>query len=196
MNQRLLYDELNYRSTHDQLTNLPNRRLADARLEQALAAARTGGRVGVVYIDVDRFKEVNDRYGHKTGDLFLQQIAARLRGAIRASDLLARIGGDEFLLIVPALGSPEDGAAYEARLLLCFGDDFSLDGVRISGSASFGLAMYPDDGTTPEELKRHADAAMYAAKQSRAEPDICAEENDSCLDRRPVQSGLPVASFC
>ncbi len=164
VNQRQLYDELNYQSTHDQLTTLPNRRLADTHLEEALTA---GSRVGVAYIDIDRFKEVNDKHGHKVGDLYLQQIAGRLHRAVRGSDLLARIGGDEFLLVASTLGSMEDGEAYQRRLLGCFADDFMLDGVRVRGSASVGMAMFPDHGTTPEELKRYADAAMYAVKHGK-----------------------------
>ncbi len=165
VNQRQLYAELNYQSTHDQLTALPNRRLADARLEEAIAeAGRTGARVGVAYIDVDQFKQVNDRHGHKIGDLYLQQIAGRLGRSVRGSDLLARIGGDEFLLVAGALGSLEDGEAYQRRLAECFENGFVLDGIRVRGSASIGFALFPDHGSTPEELKRHADAAMYRAK--------------------------------
>ncbi|HEY0786466.1 MAG TPA: EAL domain-containing protein [Acidobacteriaceae bacterium] len=166
VNQRRLYQELNHHSTHDQLTALPNRRLCDARLDRALAdAAQQQGRVCVAYIDLDHFKEVNDRYGHKVGDLYLQAIASRLGGAVRPTDLLARIGGDEFLLIATGLHGLEDGEACKQRLQACFNDTFVLDGIRLRGSASIGIAMFPDHGTTAEELRRHADAAMYRAKQ-------------------------------
>ncbi len=166
VNQRRLYDELNYHSTHDQLTSLPNRRLADLRLDNAIVeAARNGTRVGVAYIDVDHFKQVNDRHGHKIGDVYLQQIAGRLGRSVRGSDLLARIGGDEFLLVATRLGGVEDGEAYQRRLADCFESEFMLDGIRMRGSASVGFAMFPDHGSTPEELKRHADTAMYTAKR-------------------------------
>ncbi len=174
VNQRRLYEELNHRSTHDQLTGLPNRRLADTRLEDALTeSTRNGTRVGVAYIDVNKFKDVNDKHGHKIGDLYLQQIAGRLGRSVRGSDLLARIGGDEFLLIATTLGSVEDAQAYKERLESCFEHDFSLDGVRVRGAASIGLALYPDHGDSPEALKRYADAAMYEAKQGgRVEKEL------------------------
>jgi diguanylate cyclase (GGDEF)-like protein len=166
VNQRRLYQKLNYGSMHDQLTGLPNRRLSDAHLDLTLLeAAQQQMRVGVAYIDVDRFKQVNDRYGHKIGDLYLQQIAARLNAKVRSTDVLARIGGDEFLLTATELDSIEDGESCKMRLQSCFDDLFVLDGVRIRGSVSIGLAVYPDHGTTSEELKRHADMEMYRAKQ-------------------------------
>lgn len=121
LNQRRLYTELNHRSTHDQLTALPNRRLCDTHLVAAVRdAAQQGTKVGVAYIDVDHFKEVNDQYGHRIGDLYLQQIAARLGSKVRAVDLLARIGGDEFLLVATALESVEDAETYRQRLQSCF----------------------------------------------------------------------------
>jgi diguanylate cyclase (GGDEF)-like protein len=168
VNQRRMYQELNYTSTHDQLTSLPNRRLCDLNLEVALEqAARTGMRVGVAYIDVDRFKQVNDQHGHKIGDLYLQQIAARLMSRVRNTDKLARIGGDEFLLIATAVHSIEDVEAYRRRLEGCFEHSFILDGSRVLGSASIGIAVYPDHGANAEELKRHADIDMYSAKHRR-----------------------------
>ena len=173
LNQRRMYDELNYTSTHDQLTSLPNRRLSDLNLEEALAyAARMGKRVGVAYIDVDRFKQVNDQHGHKIGDLYLQQIASRLASRVRTTDKLARIGGDEFLLIATALNSIEDAEAYRRRLEGCFEHGFVLDGARVCGSASIGIAVYPDHGKDAEDLKRHADIDMYSAKhRRRTEPE-------------------------
>ena len=168
VNQRRLYHELNYSSTHDQLTSLPNRRSADLSLEAALQRAIAGGtRVAVAYIDVDRFKQVNDQYGHKVGDLYLQQIAGRLSAVIRSTDKLARIGGDEFLLVAGGLHNKEDAEAYRTRLEGCFENSFVLDGRRLCGSASIGIAVYPDHGTTAEDLKRHADIDMYSAKNRR-----------------------------
>ncbi len=166
VNQRRMYDELNYHSSHDQLTALPNRRLADMRLEEAIEQAeRTGTCIGVAYIDVDQFKQVNDRHGHKIGDLYLQQIASRLGAKVRATDLLARIGGDEFLFIATALHNLEDVQTYKDRLGCCFKDPFSLDGVLVHGSASIGVAVYPDHGVTSEALKKYADTKMYSVKR-------------------------------
>jgi diguanylate cyclase (GGDEF)-like protein len=168
INQRRMYQELNYTSTHDQLTGLPNRRLSELFLESALQqAASNGTRLGVAYIDVDRFKQVNDEHGHKIGDLYLQQISARLACQVRVTDKLARIGGDEFLLIATGLKSADDVDAYRTRLEECFEQTFLLDDCRICGSASIGVAVFPDHGNGSEELKRHADIDMYSAKRRR-----------------------------
>jgi diguanylate cyclase (GGDEF)-like protein len=165
INQRRLYQQLNHGSMHDQLTGLPNRRLSEAHLDLTLlAASQQQTRVGVAYIDIDRFKQVNDCYGHKIGDLYLQQIAARLSAKVRSCDVLARIGGDEFLLTATELSGVEDGESYKERLQSCFEDPFVLDGVRVEGSASIGMAVYPDHGTTADVLRRHADLEMYRTK--------------------------------
>lgn len=199
INQRRMYAELNYHSTHDQLTTLPNRRLADARLEEAIAyAAATGNRVAVAYIDVDHFKQVNDRHGHKIGDLYLQQIALRLGAKVRSADLLARIGGDEFLLIATTLTTLEDGEAYKQRLRDCFSDVFLLDGVRVHGSASIGIAVCPDHGTGAEALKRHADEEMYTAKQhGRAEDGALqqAERSAQIFSPADLRAALQASHF-
>lgn len=168
VNQRRLYQELNYSSTHDQLTALPNRRSADVSLDAALQrAVASGTRVAVAYIDVDQFKQVNDQHGHKVGDLYLQQIAERLSSVVRSTDKLARIGGDEFLLVANGLHTREDAEAYRTRLQGCFANSFVLDGRRLCGSASIGIAVYPDHGTSAEDLKRHADIDMYSHKHRR-----------------------------
>lgn len=169
MRQTLLYQGLVHHSTHDPLTDLPNRRLCEERLRVALAeAAKRRTEVTVLYIDINRFKHVNDHHGHKIGDLYLKAIGSRLREQIRGSDTLARIGGDEFLVIAPQGASSEGAGGLSQRLESCFDEPFHLDGHRIEGSASFGLATYPEHGTTAEELKRYADHAMYMAKRSSA----------------------------
>ena len=166
LNQRRLFEELNHSSTHDHLTNLPNRRRCNAHLEAAMQQAiETNSRMGVAYIDIDRFKSVNDRFGHKIGDLYLQVIAERLGNNVKKSDLLARIGGDEFLLVASDLKSVADAAAYKARLQSCFDDLFHLDGIDLRGAASIGVAVFPDHGHTMEDLKRYADADMYEVKR-------------------------------
>ena len=169
MRQSLLYQGLIHHSTHDPLTDLPNRRLCEDRLRAALVeAGQADSRVTVLYIDVNKFKGVNDRYGHKVGDLYLKAISGRLQGQIREADTLARIGGDEFLVIAPQTTASEETAGLSARLQGCFAEPFYLDGNRIEGSASFGQASYPEHGTTADELKRYADHAMYMAKRSSA----------------------------
>ena len=167
--QSLLHQALVHHSTHDALTELPNRRLCDMRLSAALDdVTLRGNGLAVIYIDVDDFKEVNDDYGHRVGDLYLKQISQRLLAAKRSSDMLARIGGDEFLVIVPLDASSEDAEGVLERLKTCFDEAFAIEGRIILGSASFGLAKYPEDGFTAEALKRSADHAMYSVKRSKA----------------------------
>ncbi|HLI77266.1 MAG TPA: EAL domain-containing protein, partial [Acidobacteriaceae bacterium] len=176
--QRRLYHELNYTSSHDGLTGLPNRRSVDACLQTLLEQAEHSGQcLGVAYIDVNHFKRVNDAYGHKSGDLYLQQIARRLAAEVRETDLLARIGGDEFLLVANPISRIEHLEETRCRLAACFARSFLLEDVRISGSASIGIACYPDHGSTAEELRRRADADMYAMKQSGREMPDCPRLN-------------------
>ena len=200
VNQRRMYHELNYTSTHDQLTALPNRRLSDVTLELALQqAAENGMRIGVAYIDVDRFKQVNDQHGHKVGDLYLQQIAERLMAKTRSEDKLARVGGDEFLLIATGLNSVEDAEVYRRRLESCFESGFVLEGTRVRGSASIGIAVFPDHGATAEELKRHADIDMYAVKhRRRAELELSAPKSGETDIYSPadLEAALETDQFC
>ena len=165
MRNSLLYQGLVYHSTHDPLTELPNRRLYESQLADALKQAEErSSRLGVVYIDINRFKHVNDKYGHKIGDLYLKQISARLRHQLRPIDLLARVGGDEFTAILPFPETFDRVYSVIGRLKGSFNDPFHLDGNMVTGSASFGFARYPQDGVTAEELTRVADHAMYICK--------------------------------
>ncbi len=169
INQRKIFADLNHTSTHDQLTGLPNRRLCDLTLDHALTQAKSaGGKVGVAYIDIDRFKQVNDRFGHKVGDLYLQALADRFQSARSGEDMLARVGGDEFILIVADLRSLEAAEEYKRQLDLCFSYPFRCEHAEFIGSASVGFSVFPNDGGTPEELKRFADAQMYKAKRTTA----------------------------
>ena len=163
--QSLLHRSLVHHSSHDHLTGLPNRRLCEERLSNALDTAKMmGGRVAVIYVDIDQFKKVNDRYGHKVGDEYLQLIGSRLKAQLRATDTLARIGGDEFLVVSPPGDFSEPAETIAARLRACFDVPFELGDIRIQGAASFGLVQYPEDGVDGEELQQKADHAMYASK--------------------------------
>jgi diguanylate cyclase (GGDEF)-like protein len=165
MRNSQLYQGLVYHSTHDPLTELPNRRLFESHLADALKKAELrGSRLAVIYVDVNRFKHVNDRYGHKIGDLYLKQISARLTHQLRPIDLLARVGGDEFNVILPFPENFDRVHSVTGRLKACFDYPFNLDGKIVTGSASFGFARYPQDGVTAEELTRVADHAMYICK--------------------------------
>lgn len=169
MRQSLLHQSLVHHSTHDPLTELPNRRLCELTLSRALHDAKAQSScLAVVYIDVNHFKHINDRYGHKVGDQYLRQISARLQTQVRAMDMLARIGGDEFLMIASLTAEYDYAEILTERLMGCFDDPFMIDGHTIHGSASFGLARYPQDGATAEELQRKADHAMYLFKRNSA----------------------------
>ena len=129
---------------------------------------------GLLYIDLDRFKQINDRHGHRIGDLYLQAVTARIAQQLRSTDFFARIGGDEFIVLIPLL-TCRDTARFTAdeilqRIERCFTDPFQLESHTLYGSASLGLAIYPHDGLTAESLQRHADTAMYHHKQSRRHP--------------------------
>ncbi|HEX9160578.1 MAG TPA: EAL domain-containing protein [Thermoanaerobaculia bacterium] len=151
---------------HDVLTDLPNRLLFMDRAAIAFAHARRGGtNVGVAFLDVDRFKFVNDSYGHHVGDEVLRSVASRLRECLREEDTVARIGGDEFTLILAGLKTNDDVVKVASKLLDVFRRPMRVGGREIVINASFGISMYPEDGTDAETLMRYADAAMYRAKQ-------------------------------
>jgi len=150
---------------HDPLTELPNRLLFHDRLEQALLRAqREGTQAAILFLDLDRFKNINDSMGHAKGDLLLQQVADRLKEAMRAEDTVARLGGDEFVLIVEALKDQEDAAAVAKHILTQFTQPFCLDSQEVFIDASAGISLYPKDGEDVQTLVRNADTAMYRAK--------------------------------
>lgn len=160
-----LHETLVHRSHYDQLTNAANRFLLESRLDEALAhAAKCSGRVGLIYIDLNEFKSVNDAFGHRVGDILLQQITRRFSESLRGMDTLARVGGDEFIALIPIVRSHAELEEISLRLCRCFEQPFSIDGHLIRSGASIGIAVYPEDGVTKDELKRVADTAMYAHK--------------------------------
>jgi diguanylate cyclase (GGDEF)-like protein len=173
---RRLYSDLRHRSEHDLLTDIPNRFSMEKHLDRLmLKAERNEGIFGLIYVDLDKFKQIHDRYGHRTGDLYLQEVTRRMKLQLRTDDFLARIGGDEFIALVPILRSHADAEEIATRLVHCFDEPFELDGYTLLGSASVGLAVYPEDGTTKEGLQRSADSAMYANKENRKRQDKLTE---------------------
>jgi diguanylate cyclase (GGDEF)-like protein/PAS domain S-box-containing protein len=150
---------------YDSLTGLPNRRLLYDRFSQAREQAQRNHKgLGLLLLDLDRFKEVNDTFGHPLGDRLLKTIALRLMGLLRGIDTIARLGGDEFLILVPELGGPEDAATVAQKTLRAFESPFPVEEQRISITASLGGAMYPQDGQEIDELMKKADTAMYRVK--------------------------------
>ena len=164
---RRLYSDLVYRSEFDTLTDIQNRFSFEKRLDALIPVAReTASTFGLIYIDLDKFKLVNDIYGHQAGDLYLQEAAARMKQQLRPGDLLARLGGDEFAVLVPRVRNRSGVEEIALRLERCFVDAFTVDGLSLHGSASVGLALYPQDGVTRDSLLSAADAAMYVAKHN------------------------------
>ncbi|WP_319243289.1 EAL domain-containing protein [uncultured Propionivibrio sp.] len=158
---------ISYQAYHDILTDLPNRILFKDRLGLAIAQSqRKCCDVAVMFIDLDRFKLINDTLGHVKGDELLQQAAARLKDCLRKSDTLARVGGDEFTVVLPELHSRQDAEIISAKFLEALRHPFFLDGIELYISASIGIAVYPHDGESIDELLRHADIAMYHIKGS------------------------------
>lgn len=158
-------ENLEHMAYHDPLTQLPNRTLLADRLQLALAhALRMNEIVAVCYFDLDDFKLVNDRYGHSVGDNLLVQFAGRMRGAMRETDTIARMGGDEFAMLLCGLKSVEECIQALNRLLLTINLPFQIDGISASVSASIGYTLFPADNSTADTLLRHADHAMYQAK--------------------------------
>lgn len=164
---RTLEEKLTYSAHHDFLTGLPNRMLLSARVAQAIShARRTKGRVAVLFLDLDGFKEINDSLGHLIGDKLLQSAAKRLLSCVRGPDTVSRQGGDEFVVLLRELQNPEDAAATARRLLNAVADVHSIDQHQIRVTTSIGLSIYPNDAKDAENLIRKADIAMYHAKKN------------------------------
>jgi len=158
---------ITFQAYHDQLTQLPNRVLFKDRLELAIVQAqRRRGMLAVMFIDVDRFKLVNDSYGHAEGDALLRGIAGRLSAALRRGDTLARLGGDEFTVLLPDIGQACDAETAARKILEALDTPFTLGHGEFRATASVGVALYPRDGGTAEALTQHADIAMYQVKRS------------------------------
>jgi diguanylate cyclase (GGDEF)-like protein/PAS domain S-box-containing protein len=152
---------------HDSLTGLPNRALLSDRLERAMLAAQRGGtRLAVMFIDLDRFKTINDSLGHLTGDHLLREVASRLCRAVRMSDTVARLGGDEFVVLVPGVHASDECRQIGDKIIEALSAPFPFEGRSLHISPSIGICLYPEDGADVETLMRNADAAMYHAKAS------------------------------
>jgi diguanylate cyclase (GGDEF)-like protein len=157
-------EQLEYQANYDALTGLPNRNLLHDRLRQSVFAQRFVRSIGVVFLDIDHFKFVNDSLGHNTGDKLLQKVAERLLGAVRDGDTVARLGGDEFILILNDQTGQEVIYRAMQRIISRIAEPIEIDGQELLVTASAGISMYPQDGPDVETLLKNADAAMYRAK--------------------------------
>lgn len=177
----------------DPLTHLPNRVAFNETLDAALKQqSLSGEEFAVLLLDLDRFKEVNDQLGHPAGDEFLVQVASRLQRCTRAGEHVARIGGDEFALVMANLGRPEDALDIAERFVAAFAEPFPIEGRQVVGATSVGIVLAPRDGNTPLDLMKNADAALYRAKKAGPGTIRFFEEADdkASRDRKALQADL------
>ena len=167
LDHRCTQDRLAYLAQFDTLTGLPNRTMYIERLSQTLRRPNRDERsVGVLFVDVDRFKSVNDELGHSGGDGVLARVAGRLQSCVRPADTVARLSGDEFALLLENMATPEEAAAVSERVIASLAKPFRVDGHEVYVSASLGISISPTDGSDPDALLKNADMAMYRAKQA------------------------------
>ncbi|MBI3143728.1 MAG: EAL domain-containing protein [Pseudogulbenkiania sp.] len=185
--------ELYHLATHDALTGLPNRNQLDQRLAQSIGQADcTGQRLALLFLDLDRFKYINDSLGHKAGDELLKLVAARLEAAVRKTDTIARLGGDEFVIVISHLDHIEDADNVARAVRATLAQPFEVEGRELRVSASIGISVYPEDGEDAETLLKHADAAMYRAKSGDANGIQFFAREMACqaLERVDLESAL------
>jgi diguanylate cyclase (GGDEF)-like protein len=188
--------ELQHLAHHDGLTNLPNRVLLKDRLSQAIEAAhRQGRQLAVMFMDIDRFKNINDSLGHAVGDHLLQSVAKRLLSNVRVSDTVSRQGGDEFVLLLPLIESPEGAQLSAQKILTALAQPHNLGGHDLHISFSIGIAIYPDDGEDAETLHKHADMAMFYAKENGRNTYKFFEQEmiDRAVERQSIEASLHLA---
>ena len=191
---RRFQEELVYQATHDHLTGLPNRTLLQDRLGQALAleAFRRQTPICVMFLDLDNFKKVNDSLGHSVGDQLIKAVANRLKNCVRGGDTVARLSGDEFIVVLPKVGEMHDVVTVAKKMINIFTAPFHLSGNEIYVTVSIGAAMFPTDGDTVDALLRNADAAMHHAKeQGKNNYQFYSEEmNVRVFERMALESSL------
>ncbi len=164
--RKQLQTRLEYMARYDQLTHLPNRVFLQERLKDALARARREcGQLALLYVDLDKFKQVNDSFGHAVGDLLLQEVARRLQQCVRETDTVARIGGDEFVILLEHLQQPEHANLVADKIRSALGEPMPWEDYDLSIVPSIGIALYPENGEEAQQLFKHADEAMYGVKR-------------------------------
>jgi diguanylate cyclase (GGDEF)-like protein/PAS domain S-box-containing protein len=185
--------KISHLAQHDSLTDLPNRLLLTDRLTEALSlASRYRRQLAVLFLDVDRFKHINDSLGHEIGDRLLQSIAQRLQGCVRASDTVSRQGGDEFVILLPEIAHPDDAVLCAEKILQAMRVPHRIDDQDMHVTASIGIVTYPEDGADCETLMRHADFAMYDAKDQGRDNRQCFKRdmNTRALKRQSVENDV------
>ncbi|NRF65699.1 EAL domain-containing protein [Aquincola sp. S2] len=190
---KLTAEHAEFLAYNDSLTLLPNRSMFSKLLNQSVSLAqREGKQLAVLFVDLDRFKNVNDTLGHEAGDLLLQEMAARLKSCLRATDCVARLGGDEFVLMAPSLNGTEQLAALAHKILGAVARPFTLRDHEFHVTASVGISVYPSDGDDERTLMKNADIAMYQAKEEGKNTFAfyCAELNTHTLERLAFESSL------
>ena len=194
LSRRLAHqEEIRYLAYHDALTGLPNRSNFNDRIEELVKIARrTATPLGLMFIDLDRFKNVNDTLGHSVGDQLLQQVSERLSASLRAGDTVGRLGGDEFAIVLSNFSSAQDAHLVAQKIMAGFDEPFRLEGSDIYVTASIGITLYPDDSTDQDTLIKNADAAMYRAKEGgrNAYRFYTAEMNARALENLSLESNL------
>ena len=192
--ERKLYQaRIEQQANYDTLTGLANRSLLNERLQEAIAnAEKDGTRLAVVFVDLDRFKFINDSLGHHVGDELLRAIAARLKANMREGDTVARLGGDEFVLLITGERDPDAIAAVLERMLKDISQPWSIPQGDFTFTCSMGVALYPDDGQTAETLLKHADSAMYRAKETGRNniQFFTAQLNEAITERLELENNL------
>lgn len=195
--------QIEHLAYYDTVTGLPNRTLLMDRLHQALLLAhREGRKLALLFLDIDNFKDLNETQGHDVGDKFLQEVARRLHGCLRESSTLARVGGDEFVVLLTSINEEEEVAATARDVQALFGDPFLIDGRDFYSSTSTGIAMYPEDGGDVESLLKCADAALYHAKsEGKSNYQFFSQEMNNRITRRvalenSMRQGLAREEFC
>jgi diguanylate cyclase (GGDEF)-like protein len=188
--KKLAEERIKYMAQHDALTDLPNRILYEDRLRQALAMARREKIcLALLYLDLDHFKEVNDSLGHAAGDTLLKLAAQRMLDCLRETDTVARMGGDEFAVLLPGIRTRDNALIAAEKIRRKLEMPFEIDGERVEVSSSIGCAIYPDDGQDGASLTLIADQAMYMAKQS-GRNRVCFKNAVSAGDRLDFQQDI------
>lgn len=191
--ERAAEEQLQHMAHHDVLTGLLNRLSLKGRVDQALAVARRDGmRVALLFIDLDRFKVINDTLGHHIGDKLLIEVAGRLRDSVRDSDVVARLGGDEFVIMLSGMENSGSAAVIAEKLVRNIGDPYQIEGYDLYTTPSIGIAIFPNDGEDGDVLMKNADAAMYHAKSAGRNnfQFFDARMNDAALERLKIEHSL------